>query len=720
VAKKKKEPPSATQDTLADPQKNWADKPESKAHVAALKLYKTIQKAFENKEEQSDAISEYWDIYNANPDENQQYAGNSQGYIPAVRDAIHARAKRALKQLFPANNKYVDGLGTDGEPPNDQLALLTYYIRKLNLKSICRTDLIAGDVTGQWNLMIDWTKSTRYLTRLIKKNPKITEIDGEDVSDMEMEDPTDEYEDTEEEKIIEEGPEIVPFATEDLVVIPPTCTDLQKAKAVVIRLRLSPDKVRELEDEGVFILPKGSDIDQFCEPDKSKDKRNPAKKQTSDAGVKTEGTYKHAVIYMAYEHLDLGGEHKESAIVFYSSPSEIVGLIKNPLWSAKVPVLSAPVEQMEGSFFGKSKIEPVKFLQWQLTDFWNMGQDSAMYSLLPVFAVDPLATPQWSQLTIGLAAVWPVAPTGVKSITQPQLWKDAAAMCDTIKRQIWESMDVNEAMMGKMPQGRKNAGQLGAMQQEQQINIIDHASRYEDVMLNPLMEFLFELDQQFRTKELMVESRGEIGVKAALKTIPVQEWENRYFFRWCGTEFQAGVQRMQQQIAWMNVLKGIPPAQMNGKSLDVTPIIEAGTESMFGPELAPKILVDNRNMFTIEPDVENEMMHNGFEVKTHEADNDPEHIQSHMKAAATNGDPTGLYKTHMAGHMQQMQKKREMQMAAQQPQPGQPGAPGGAGPGVAGAPRPGAMPGPQRPGGQQPPGAIHTDQVQDGSAGARG
>jgi hypothetical protein len=99
---------------------------------------------------------------------------------------------------------------------------------------------------------------------------------------------------------------------------------------------------------------------------------------------------------MAYTKLDLDGDRKESAIVYYAGPDEIVGIIRNPLWSGKVPIISEPVERVKGSFFGKSKIEPVKFMQWNLCDFWNMGQDSAMYSLLPIFAVDPLKTPQWA------------------------------------------------------------------------------------------------------------------------------------------------------------------------------------------------------------------------------------------------------------------------------------------------------------------------------------
>jgi hypothetical protein len=482
-------------------------------------------------------------------------------------------------------------------------------------------------------------------------------------------------------------------------------------------MRLSPEAIREKVDEGVFILPEGVTIDELCEPDESKDRKNPLKKATKAAGVRAQGTDKHLVCFCVHTKLDFGGEHKEEGIIYFASETVILAIIRNPLWSGRRAILSEPVERVQGSFFGKSKIEPIKFLQWNLTDMWNMGQDSAMYTVLPIWSIDPVVTPQWQQLTMGLGAIWPTGDK-VKALTQPQLWKEAMQICDVIKRQIWESLEVNEMMMGKMPQGRKNNAMIGGVQQEQSVNINDHASRYEDVMLNPLMEFLFEFDQQFRTDEIMIEQRGEIGVKAAIQTIPVPQWGEKYFFRWQGTEFMQNMQRMQQQIATMNVLKGIPPQLTPGKRLNLSPILENLVENVFGPEQGPRIFEDISDQFTIDPDTENEMLHNGFEVMVHESDNDQQHLQSHMRGAALAGDPLGLFKNHMRMHMEAIMKKR----ASQNPQAaGLPGAPGGAGPGVAGAPRPGALsaPGGGRPN-QNPPGSIGADQMVDPGAMGRG
>ena len=71
-------------------------------------------------------------------------------------------------------------------------------------------------------------------------------------------------------------------------------------------------------------------------------------------------------------------------------------------------------------------------------------------------------------------------------------------------------------------------------------------------------------------------------------------------------------------------------------------------------------------------------------------------------------DTTGFVHQHIMEHLAQMKAKAQA-MQGPPPQQGAQGVPGGAGPGVAGTPRPGAQPGLPRP--QQPPGAIHKDQM---------
>ncbi|CAB3720098.1 hypothetical protein LMG22037_04689 [Paraburkholderia phenoliruptrix] len=693
---------------------NWADQPDSEAYIEAGKLYEKISKCFQNKQEQIDQCEEFWSIYNAQPDENQQYSGNSQCYIPAVRNAINARMKRTLAQLFPANHKHVSATGPDGNMPFAQISLLEHYIRQTKLKDIVRADLIAGDVTGQWNLYIDWTKSYRKVTELVRKPPILEDSQiGVEVEDVTVDEDDWEWE-KEQKDVIEEGPDIVPFATEDFAVYPPTCNDIQKATATAIKLRLSSDAIQQFVDEGVFVGHTAKDIiDRMAQPGQGKEKYVAPKKRTGDAGIRTEGTYKYALIYEVHTNLDLGNG-KEPCFVYYAGQEEILGIIRNPFWSGKRPILSAPIERIQGSAFGISKIEPVKYLQWNLNDFWNMGQDSAQYSLLPITMVDPLSNPNYQSMVVGLAAVWLTDPAKTKFANFPAIYKDAIPLCENLKQQINESMDVNDAMLGKAPTGRKNQAQMAALTAAQESNIIDNAKRYEEVMLNPLLEWMFELDRQFRTEELTVQVLGEVGVRANLQVIPPQAFGERYFFGWCGTAYQQNLQRMQQMIATMNVLRGIPPQQLDGRRLNIGPILENLVEQVFGPEVAPRILIDERNLFHVDPEDENLMMHNGLAAEIHQADDDRRHIASHLQAAQLTGDPAGLFRAHIQQHQQAMQAKLQAQMPKPQ---GQPGVPGGAGPGVAGTPRMGAQPGLPRP--QGPNGMIHADQMASPTGGSR-
>ena len=249
---------------------------------------------------------------------------------------------------------------------------------------------------------------------------------------------------------------------------------------------------------------------------------------------------------------------------------------------------------------------------------------------------------------------------------------------------------------------------------------MDDAEYYEEAMLTPLAERLAEYDRQFRTASLTVVTMGEIGVKAKMTEVKPQQFGERYRYQWCGTSIVAGQQLQQMRIAGMNVLRGIPPQQLNGRRLDVTPILEQFVEGLYGPDLAPRILIDERNMFTVPPEVENEMMHNNLPVQVHEADDDQAHIISHMSAARMTGDASGRFRAHIAAHTMAMQAKMQKSMAMDGASPqGAPGMPGPsvggpAVPGVPGTPRIGALPSGAKAGPQQPPGLPHPDAMGPG------
>jgi hypothetical protein len=674
-----------------DKPKNYATS--SKVVEKALGVYTQIREGFkEEKKKQNDLIDECWDIYNCVLGDAQMYEGESQIFEPIVRDAVEARRKRFTAMLFPQVGNNIQCVSETGEQPAEVLAILQRHVSKSDLRSVLSSMLLAGDVEGQWSLMLDWKEIKRKVTKKAWK--PVDEGATEDIVDVDVE------------EVTECGPTVRVLPAQDLWVFPSTVSKIDQAEMVAVALRLTDNDLDEMVEAGMFTQ---SGVDKIVRDAGEDSQKWADKSRSADAGIKIKSGRKFCLVYMVFMRLKLDGE-KQSAIVFFGGPQNVIGIVKNPYWCGKVPIISAPVDRVPGSFWGKSKVEPVRMLAYQLNDITNMGMDSAQYSLLPIVMTDPVKNPRVGSMVMGKAAIWETSPQDTKFVEFPQLYQHAVNLRNVVKQQIMESMEVNETMLGKAPQGRKNAQAIAAQSTEALATIGDVARRVENEILNPLLEWFYELDVQFRDDDLWVTIEGEHGIQAKMQRLAPQQVNERYHFRWLGMDQTTGAQRTQQMIAMMNVLRGVPPQQLNGRRLDVGPILDFVSATTFGPTMSQNILIDERHKMLIPPAVEVEMLLNGFDVAPNPLDNHVEHLQALQQASQQTGDPTGVFRKQMQARMQMLQ--------AQMPQ-GQQGAPGGAGPGIAGTPRPGAMPSAPR-GGQNPPGAIHADQMMDPRAQPRG
>lgn len=675
--------------------KNYADN--SKVVEKAKALYKQVVTGFsEEKKAQNDMVDECWDIYNCELGDAQMYDGDSQIFEPIVRDAVEARRKRFTAMLFPSVGNNIQCISETGDIPQETVAILQRHIEKSNLRATLSSMLLAGDVEGQWSLMLSWKSIKRKVTRKVMKDDPLA---------------LESHSDIEEEEIVESGPDIRVLPAQDLWVFPATVRNIDEAEIVAVALRLTDADLDQMVEDGLLLKRK---VDQMSKDAGADQQKWADKSRAADAGIKMKTGQKFALVYMVFSKLKLDGE-KTSAITFLGGSNNVLGIVKNPYWSGKVPIISAPVDRTPGSFWGKSKIEPVRMLAYQLNDITNMGMDSAQYSLLPIVMTDPLKNPRVGSMVMGKAAIWETSPNDTKVLSFPQLYQHALTLRSAVKQQIMESMDVNESMLGKAPPGRKNAQAIAAQSAEALATIGDVVRRCETDVMTPLLEWLYELDVQFRDDDLWIQIEGEHGVQAKMQRIPPQQVNERYHFKWLGMEQTTGAQRIQQMIGWMNVLRSIPPQQLNGRRLDVGPLVDYISETTFGPTMSQNILVDERHKTLVPPMVEVELILNGFEVAPNPLDNQIEHIQALQMAAQKTGDPTGAFRKQIAQRVQMLQSQLP------HPQPGQPGSPGAQGqPGLPGqGPRPGAAPGVPR-GGQNPPGAVHPDQMLDPQAQPRG
>lgn len=656
-------------------------------------IYPIVEKAFDDKKDQTQLIEDCWDIYNCKLGPNQQYNGKSQVYVPVVRDAMNARKTRFINMLFPQSNRYADVVDSEGRIPSDLIAVLDYYVKQANIRRIVAPALIrGGDVSGNYAAYVEWGSKSRFIVNKEKKPEMVSEtgaaVDG-----------TAEYDDVSYEEVKDERAVFSVLDTRNLVVLPATVDDIEDAEIVAIALRYTKDKIKEMVSEGIFekdaakqlIGSMSSNTGSAKQTDTGKKSNNAAGVELNSKGNKT------ALIYQVWTKLKIRGERR-MMVTHYGSPDLILGCKRNPYWNDRVPVILQAVEKEADSVWGRSQVEPVKQIQYSANDAVNMGFDSAQYALLPIVFTDPEKNPQVGSMVLSMASIWMVDPNSTKFATFPSLWKDAFTIVGSCKEQVFQSLGVNPAMI---PHGnpRKKPSQA-EVAQEQQVALEstnDEIGIIEEV-LSRVLEWCYDLDYQYRTKAITVKKFGQLGLQATMDQVEPFQTRQRYTFRWYGSESFKATQQVQQMISWGNVLKGMPPQVLNGRKVDLGPMLEYITEVTCGPRIAPHVLVDQRHQLSMDPETENELMDNQFPVQTHPMDPDIEHIKSHMLNMQKN--PTELKKGHILEHIKQLKEKAAQQQQAALPAPGQ----------NAGGPRPGA--GAQPPTGQQnPPGAVHPDQM---------
>lgn len=687
--KKEKEDKEKEVPVYEDRTKAWHD--DEKVKKELTDIYATVKSGFGDKSEQNSVIERAWDIYNCELNENQMYEGDSKAYLPIVHDAMEARVTRFSNSIFPQTGRYSDVLSADGKVPYDIMAVLDYYVEQCNLRNDIVPSLMrSGDATGQYSLFLSWSKRIRHA---IKKTQ--TPLLGEQKAAVKEAGTT---EDIEFEEVDDSRPDVSVLDARDLLVLPASIDEIDDADTVAIALRMSKGKVQEMIDSEEFDEDQGQILlDNFAFNSNSQ-QPDPDKKNLNAAGVKTDSTgSKTALVYMIWTKLKIGGKRRR-CMAYLAGPDLILSCKRNPYWNDRIPVISQAALKVNGSFWGKSRVATVEKAQYAANDAFNMGQDSIKYSLMPITIVDPEKFQKASSVILTMGAIWLGNPEGIKIVEFPSQWDKAERVVQECRSQIMQSLSVNPSMLPSSSRQKPTQAQISQEQQVALESTADVVTILETSVLNKLIRWFYELDYQFRTKDIHVRRFGSTGVQAEMQAVAPIGVDTHYNFKWYGTEGNKSAQQIQQMISMLNVLKGIPPEMLAGRKIDAGPIIEQAANVTFGPRVAPKVLIDQRHMLTLDPASEDEMLVLGFSVEVQPLDDDVKHIKSHTEAARLTGDPSGMIRVHIQAHQKAMQAKQAQQGPQQ---PGQ------------GGPAPGAQA--QAPTGpQQPPGAIHPDQMPGG------
>jgi hypothetical protein len=683
-----------------DRSKNLA-KGSKEIHETLRDVYDRCLKGYQDQADRASDIDSYWKIWNCELDAGTTYTGRSRLYAPFVYEAIQARATRFVNQLFPQSDRHIEAASEDGTIPRAQISLGEHYVSETDLREQAAALSISGDVEGQYNVYCAWEVGNRR-TVSRAENPVPTP-DGNEIPDAKQVDLTEEDKPT-------GGPTLEILSDRDVCILPATSPSADAALSaggcVVILRRWGKRQLKQMIKKGTLDKRQTEEIIKNIEyyKDDSNTTKDPAKQLLSAAGIKKDGRGKYALVYEIWTELEVEPDEYRLCQAFMVSNYKVLMARRNPYWSDQCPLLSAPVKRTFGSAKGTSLMKPVRKLQYFANDVLNEMADGANYTLLPITARDPAYATSPAILAPG--AIWNVPPGGVEFLHMDPTWAQGAEILANIKTEIFQVLSVNPSMVTQTTKKKLNQAEVA---QEQQIDILttgDSTRVLKDAILNPMVNLWMDLDYQFRDYAVTIREYGEMGQRAELESVPPFELRRKTVFFWIGDEIIKGQQQLQQKIGLFNVLMKLPPQLMPHFQLDWEPVICDIIETGFGARIARLALKDTRSLISLDPQRENSLMQMGHYIVVHPMDNAEEHIPVHEQDIKENGDPYMLKTAHVLDHKIALQQQQQAQMQPQQPGGGAPqaGPPGG------GQPQPGAMPAAARPA-QQPPGAIHSDQM---------
>ena len=685
------------------------------------KLYRNVSKGFEDGISRANDLGDYWDVYNCKLNDKQTYNGESAVYVPVTHNALNARKTRFVNQVFPQSKRHVECITVDGSLPHGLLSLAEHHISTTKLRTEAMPALcITGDVEGQYTIYVSWRSFERQVKRRVKLpvDPANGAVRGDGAAaDAVLV-----------ETVVDGRPEVEVIHDSDFCLLPATADSVEDAlyrggSATILR-RWSKGTVESMRRDGVIDDKAAEELLNSMEETSVKSTRkNITKKLTEDKGQKVTG--KEIEVYEIWTQLKVKSSEprkgrrrkteRKLCQVFIRADGIPIGCRENPYWCNKVPILSVPVIKTAGSFKGDSRVKFCADMQYKANDAVNIAMDSAMYRLMPIVMTDPERNPRVTSMIMNMAAIWECDPNSTKVIEFPDLWETGFAIANQAKDFIMTTLSVTPAAITQT--GQKKKPTQAEMANEQQVDLLttaDAVTVLEEGILSPLVQWFLDLDYQYRDRALTVKKYGPMGLEANIEDIEPLQMNERYEFRWLGVEAARNAQQVQQQIAALNVLRGVPPNFYTGYTMDLGPAIAQLMENAFGPRLAPLVFKPMTSQVSLPPEQETELAMHGFEVHTSPLDDDAAHLKVHagvLQAMGPAADPHNQLRAHIQLHLMSLSAKTKMRQGGA----GQPGSPGGAGqpgaPGQPGQPRQGAMPMRNPIGGQNPPGALPADQM---------
>lgn len=367
---------------------------------------------------------------------------------------------------------------------------------------------------------------------------------------------------------------------------------------------------------------------------------------------------------------------------------------KNPFWHQQDPyVVSRYLVGPTNDFYGMSLPDRIRSMQYQINDVANQSMDSVTYSLNPIAIIDPGRAMDANGFKVQPGAKWMADPAGVEFKIFPDVSQVGYAAMNQIRGMITQFSDTSTGVAPQLQGKARSATQATIIQQEVSSDLKVALLGEERDFLVPLFNKGQALLVQYQDKNYQIRIQGPDHGGWIMDEIKPEDLVGNVDWFWLGNEIQEKTAvRTQQLISFFNVAanavrgQAVPP-----NAVDLTKMLEYIAKDQ-NIQNIDEIITSLKEKKTVDPEIENIALMQGQEVIVHMADDDDEHIESHLASMekTKNEDEKIDHAKHIQVH--RAAKSAKAQLKAKQDQLRQlqaselsQGAQGGAGPSAQGA-----------------------------------
>ena len=567
----------------------------------------------------------YWDIWNVQLS-GQGYVGRAKTYLPAGRSALETWVMALNSGLFPFGEWFgvdpVEGVGTK-RAARAWMNMQRHFLNKtMQIKLHMPLGLRQYVTLGTMVVKQVWEEEVerlRFFERVLidadeedDEDESLTVLREEEEEDRDFDEAPIEFqmEDNTKVRLVERdvltkvGPTMRVVDLFHFYVWPRTSPNLQAAQLIFEDTETSLDHIRAMNelymdpeypemgmvyDEIDEIVNCGGSIpEEILRAREERQRKWQAEydpNDTAPGGKPSKGyvnlseCYWRGVIPGAKDPMS-GEEYGEQDwLIVMVNDHWPIRIHPNPFYSKRRPYKDARMLRVVDEYYGRGVTEAMASMQYMLNDINNLTIDNITNSLNPIILINEDLVTNVESLRISPNAKWFVDPAGVQFITPPNVADVGLKTAQMMQAYIQDASGASFIAQGQAaPQGRGRAQNtssgMGLLLQQSSQGFQFALTELEEQLMIPLLEWNYQLAEQFMTEKLPILVGGERNTPLIEEPTGFEDVFGKYRYTWKGSqgvkEQMSLTQQMQNfmQLA-IQIREADPQAQFEVKWAEV-------------------------------------------------------------------------------------------------------------------------------------------------------